>query len=83
MLDNVSTTLSAKSSFTSQQSLLFFTTGLDPNVNHTLQVINEDGSDLSLNVGGIVVFSAGSAICVTSLYARCSFSLKQVVAPCM
>jgi alcohol dehydrogenase YqhD (iron-dependent ADH family) len=61
-----------------QESLLFYASGLDPNVNHTLQVINEDGSDLSLNVGGFSVFSAGSAIRDACLYAGHSFTLKQV-----
>lgn len=66
ILDHVATTLSAKSSFLNRESLLFYASSLDPNVTHTLEVVNEDGGDLSLNFGGFSVFSAaGSAISAT------------------
>ena len=64
ILDNVSTTLSGKSSFLQRESLLFYATSLEPNVTHTLEVINEDGGSLALNVGGFGVFSSDSMFVV-------------------
>ncbi|GLB36973.1 hypothetical protein LshimejAT787_0400240 [Lyophyllum shimeji] len=59
-LDNVTSTLSGRSSFTSPDTLLFFTTGLDPSSLHDVAVTNEDGAELSLKVGGFEAFAAGS-----------------------
>lgn len=55
-LDNVTTTLSGRSSFTNSGSLLFFSTGLDPQMIHAVEVRNVDGSELSLSVGGFQTF---------------------------
>jgi len=55
-LDNVTTTLSGQSSFTDFGSLLFFSTGLDPQIVHAVEVRNVDGSELSLSVGGFQTF---------------------------
>lgn len=66
ILDDVATTLSANTSFTEQNSMLFFASGLSPNVTHTVQVINVDNADLSLNVGGFGVFA--SIVFVTIIF---------------
>jgi hypothetical protein len=55
ILDDVASSFSAKSSFTTEDTLLFYASDLDPNVTHTVQVINA-GGDLSLDVGGFSVF---------------------------
>ncbi|KAG5651872.1 hypothetical protein H0H81_007119 [Sphagnurus paluster] len=52
ILDDSKFTLSAQSSFTNSDSLLFFVTGLDPSIVHKIRVVNEDGGDLSLKIGG-------------------------------
>lgn len=56
-LDNVTTTLSGQSSFTDFGSLLFFSTGLDPQIMHAVEVRNVDGGELSLSVGGFQTFN--------------------------
>lgn len=46
-LDNGGKTLfSAKSSFSQPDSLLFFASGLDAEVNHTLEIVNVEGATL-------------------------------------
>ncbi|PPQ89465.1 hypothetical protein CVT25_011991 [Psilocybe cyanescens] len=57
-LDNVTSSFSARSSFTDYESLLFFASGLDPNAMHSVEVRNQDGGELSLLVGG---FSTASS----------------------
>ncbi|KAG6853778.1 hypothetical protein C0991_001489 [Blastosporella zonata] len=47
----------AQTNFT--DTLLFYATGLDPTIPHDVQIINEDGSDLSLKVGGFEAFATG------------------------
>ncbi|TFK44161.1 hypothetical protein BDQ12DRAFT_708173 [Crucibulum laeve] len=59
-LDNITTTLSGRSSFTKHDTLLYYATGLDSSITHVVQVRNEGGGDLELKVGGFGVFSAGS-----------------------
>ena len=82
ILDNVATTLSAKSSFQKQDSLLFYASSLDPNVTHTVKVINEDGGDLSLEVDGFSVFSAESTMFVMFVPpSRVLIHLKNQLAP--
>ena len=46
---------SAKSSFLAHDTLLHYSTGLDPNATHTVTVTNEGGGTLSLLEGGIGV----------------------------
>ncbi|KAF8659700.1 hypothetical protein AX16_001803 [Volvariella volvacea WC 439] len=53
-VDNITTTLSARSSFTNDNSLLFFTSGLSMDQYHTLEVENVDGS-LAVRSGGFLV----------------------------
>ncbi|KAF8149484.1 hypothetical protein B0H34DRAFT_802469 [Crassisporium funariophilum] len=55
-LDNVTTVLSGRSSFTAYDSLLFFASGLDSNINHSVEVKNLGGGDLSLLVDGFTTF---------------------------
>lgn len=55
-LDNVTTTLSGRSSFTDLGALLFFSTDLDPQIVHAIEVRNADGGELSLSVGGFQTF---------------------------
>ncbi|KAK0462598.1 uncharacterized protein EV420DRAFT_1735277 [Desarmillaria tabescens] len=47
-VDNIQTFLSAKSSFTQDSSLLYYATGLDPDLVHDFEISNEDGSSLKL-----------------------------------
>ncbi|KAG7446688.1 uncharacterized protein BT62DRAFT_932143 [Guyanagaster necrorhizus] len=56
-VDDIQTFLSAKSSFTQDGSLLFYATGLDPDLVHNFEISNEDGSSLILPVGGLRSFS--------------------------
>lgn len=60
ILDNAKTTLSGQSSFRQEDSILFFASGLDPKSRHDLQVVNEDGRELSLRADGFHVFASGS-----------------------
>jgi hypothetical protein len=55
-LDNVTATLSGRSSFTVLDSLLFLSTELDPNITHSIEVRNVEGKELSLAVGGFKTF---------------------------
>jgi hypothetical protein len=45
---------SARSSFTKDDTLLFFASGLDPSQNHTLEIINESED------GSLLMFPAGA-----------------------
>ncbi|KAL1669703.1 hypothetical protein GGF50DRAFT_123010 [Schizophyllum commune] len=55
---NMTTTLSARSSFTNHDVLLFYATGLDPNVTHTIDIVNDqDGAVLALNREGFSVMT--------------------------
>ncbi|KAF5385911.1 hypothetical protein D9615_002628 [Tricholomella constricta] len=66
VLDNVKSTLSGRSSFSNPNSLLFFATGLDPFKPHDVQVINEDGGELSLKVGGFKAYAVESSTALPS-----------------
>ncbi|KAG6919331.1 hypothetical protein DXG01_006877 [Tephrocybe rancida] len=59
VLDNVTSTLNGHASFTNPNTTLFYATGLDPTVLHDVQVINEDGSDLTLQYDGFEAFATG------------------------
>ncbi|KAI5890681.1 uncharacterized protein SCHCODRAFT_02632581 [Schizophyllum commune H4-8] len=55
---NMTTQLSARSSFTNHDALLFYATGLDPNVTHTIDIVNDqDGAVLALNREGFSVMT--------------------------
>ncbi|KAF9022039.1 hypothetical protein BDZ89DRAFT_1163416 [Hymenopellis radicata] len=56
-LDNTQIFLSARSSFTNNETLLFYSSGLDPTVVHNLSISNVDGSHLILPVGGFRAFA--------------------------
>ncbi|KAF9051373.1 hypothetical protein BJ165DRAFT_1448349 [Panaeolus papilionaceus] len=58
-LDNstVTTSLSGRSSFTIFNTTLYFATGLDPSLMHSVEVRNADGGELALLVGGINAFT--------------------------
>ncbi|KAF8800211.1 hypothetical protein BYT27DRAFT_7200394 [Phlegmacium glaucopus] len=51
-IDNTTTTLSGRSSFTSYTSLLFFVSDLDSTLVHSVAIANSGGGGLSLLVGG-------------------------------
>ena len=54
----MTTTLSARSSFTNHDALLFYAAGLDPNVTHTIDIVNgQDGAVLALNRDGFSVMT--------------------------
>lgn len=71
VLDNVTTTLSAQSSLTQQNTLLYFATGLDIATLHNVQVINEGGGDLSLNSDGFQVYSVKPPRFVFTFFPYC------------
>ncbi|KAL1745707.1 hypothetical protein HDZ31DRAFT_35835 [Schizophyllum fasciatum] len=53
---NMTTRLSARSSFTKHDALLFYATGLDPNVTHTIDIANDQGGAvLAVNDDGFSV----------------------------
>ncbi|KAK7005805.1 hypothetical protein R3P38DRAFT_3404531 [Favolaschia claudopus] len=61
-LDNITTSFSAKSAFSQPNSLLFYASGLDAQVTHTLEIVNtEDGGELILPVGGTSVWTLSDA----------------------
>ncbi|TRM69372.1 hypothetical protein BD626DRAFT_473852 [Schizophyllum amplum] len=60
-LDGRTAQLSARSSFTKQDTLLFYATGLDPNVTHTVDIVNDqDGALLAVNSDGFSIVSVSS-----------------------
>lgn len=59
-LNNETVTLSAKSSFTSPDSLLYYATVLEPNVTHTVTITNEGEGTLSLMEDGFRAYAVGS-----------------------
>lgn len=61
-LDNISTTLSGKSSFTAHDTLLFFASDLDPKLNHSVEVRNDGGGNLALLFGGFNAYATGAVL---------------------
>ncbi|KAJ2919920.1 hypothetical protein MD484_g445, partial [Candolleomyces efflorescens] len=59
-VNNQTVFYSAKSSFLEHDTLLHYSTGLDPNTNHTVTVKNEGGGTLSLLEGGFGVYGSDS-----------------------
>ncbi|KAF8894333.1 hypothetical protein CPB84DRAFT_1293010 [Gymnopilus junonius] len=55
-LDNVTTTLNGRSSFTVDNALLFFASELNSAIEHSIVVENLDGGQLSILSGGVNVF---------------------------
>ncbi|KAJ3726930.1 hypothetical protein C8R42DRAFT_717760 [Lentinula raphanica] len=58
-LDNVTTQFSANTSFTQNNTLLFFSSALDPTVGHDVQITN-DGGTMILPSNGFVAFLSGN-----------------------
>ncbi|KAJ3749450.1 hypothetical protein DFH05DRAFT_1476805 [Lentinula detonsa] len=58
-LDNVTTQFSANTSFTQNNTLLFFASALDPSIGHDIQITNNGGT-LILPYNGFVAFSSAS-----------------------
>lgn len=63
-LDNVTTSFSARSSFSQANSLLFFASGLDAQATHKLEIINTEGATLVLPVGGTSVWALSETFVV-------------------
>jgi hypothetical protein len=61
-VNNQTVFYSAKSSFLEHDTLLHYSTGLDPSANHTVTVTNEGGGTLSLLEGGFGVYSPDSQV---------------------
>lgn len=61
-LDNISTSLSGQSSFTAHDTLLFFASDLDPNLNHSVEIRNDGGGNLALLVGGFNAYENGAVL---------------------
>jgi hypothetical protein len=55
VLDGEISALSARSSFIDPSALLFFATDLDATVTHQLTIINDDGSILAIQAGGLSI----------------------------
>ncbi|KAG6877898.1 hypothetical protein C0993_002563 [Termitomyces sp. T159_Od127] len=55
-VDNDTSTLSGKSTFTNPDTLLFYVTGLDPTVSHKVKITNEEDHDLLLRLDGFQAF---------------------------
>ncbi|KAL0072327.1 hypothetical protein AAF712_000090 [Marasmius tenuissimus] len=59
-LDNFTTRLSARASFTQDNTLLFYSSGLDPGTVHMYELTNESGGTLTVPaVNSSVVFASG------------------------
>jgi hypothetical protein len=77
--------LSARSSFTSTNSLLFFASGLAANISHQVTIRNEGGGTLQIMSGGFTVFSSGDptyvipSILINLLPAILSFTGFQIL----
>ncbi|KAF8210665.1 hypothetical protein K438DRAFT_1810111 [Mycena galopus ATCC 62051] len=56
-LDNVTTSFSARSSFSEANSLLFFASGLDAQTTHHFNITNTQGATLVLPVGGASIWA--------------------------
>ncbi|KAF7376434.1 hypothetical protein MSAN_00059000 [Mycena sanguinolenta] len=56
-LDNVTTSFSARSSFSQADSLLFFASGLDAETTHHLNITNTGGATLVLPANGAIVWA--------------------------
>lgn len=52
-LDNITTTLSARSSYNNSNSLLFYATDLSQDLVHHITVINQESRTLALRAGGL------------------------------
>lgn len=81
-LDNATTSLSGQSSFTQQDTLLFFASGLDPEALHEIQVINEDGSELVLITNGFNAFAVEPPMFV-SIYSESVMKLLTLIPKCL
>ena len=59
-LDNITTNLSAFSSYNNSDSLLFYATDLPQDMLHQIAVINQENRTLALQVGGVNITSFGN-----------------------
>ena len=69
-------TLSARSSFTTYDTLLFYATGLDPNVTYSVLVKNEGGGSLSLPVNGFSVVKTNGCVIRGNFYTKSAFDFN-------
>lgn len=60
-LDNITTNLSAISSYNNSNSLLFYATDLPQDIVHHVAVVNQENSTLALQVGGINITYFGNS----------------------
>jgi hypothetical protein len=58
ILDNMTTTYSAQSSFTQPDTLFFYVTGLNGNQTHDIVIQNEEDKTLAIQASGFVVTNA-------------------------
>ncbi|KAL0581903.1 hypothetical protein V5O48_000133 [Marasmius crinis-equi] len=65
-LDNITTRFTARASFTQDNTLLFFSGGLDPNNVHTYELRNDGGGTLIIPVNSSMVFADGDPNPTTS-----------------
>ncbi|KAJ6594210.1 hypothetical protein B0H19DRAFT_1246903 [Mycena capillaripes] len=72
--DGVTTVFSAKSSFSQPDSLLFFASGLDAEVNHTLKLVNIEGATVVIPVGAASVWALAETPSAPSSSASASSS---------
>lgn len=64
IVDNVTTTMSAQSSYNNSNTLLFFATDLSQEA-HLLTIVNEENSTLAIRVGGVNVTTYGGNTSMT------------------
>lgn len=60
IIDNVTTTISAQSSYNNSDALLFFATGLSQQSSHQLTIVNEENRTFAVRAGGINATAFGS-----------------------
>ncbi|KAG6335696.1 hypothetical protein ID866_3402 [Astraeus odoratus] len=61
IIDNVTTTMTAQSSYNNSDALLFFATNLSQAGSHQLTIVNEDDRTFAIRVGGMNVTAYGNA----------------------
>lgn len=59
-IDNVTTTISAQSSYNNSDALIFFATGLSQENPHQLSIVNEENRTFAIRAGGMNVTAFGN-----------------------
>ncbi|PFH49022.1 hypothetical protein AMATHDRAFT_41836 [Amanita thiersii Skay4041] len=62
LLSNTTTRLTAKSSFTNPNALLYYASDLDPTHHHVLTITNSENAQLAINATGFQIFASSPPI---------------------